>query len=51
MINKTNDNTPEIPKEDISDDKGYKDTAYMDVHCHLLIKDKDTGEILVNRRG
>lgn len=48
MINKENkDKNPEPKKEE----KGFIDTARMDVQCHLLIKDKDTGKILVNKRG
>ena len=46
MINKENDKDSQAkPKE------GYVDTARMDVNAHLLIKDKDTKEILVNKRG
>jgi hypothetical protein len=48
MINKENDKqqVPEPKKE-----SGYVDTARMDVQCHVVIKDKDTKEILVNKRG
>lgn len=48
MINKENEkqSSPETKKE-----SGYVDTARMDVQCHLLIKDKDTKKILVNKRG
>jgi hypothetical protein len=48
VINKeTNkEQTPE-PKKD----EGFVDTARMDVQCHLMIKDKDTGQVLVNKRG
>ncbi len=48
MINKTNDDnsTPDTKKE-----SGYTDVVNIDVQCHILIKDKDTGEILVNKRG
>jgi hypothetical protein len=48
MINKANseDKTPETVKE-----SGYIDVVDIDVQCHLLIKDKDTGEVLVNKRG
>lgn len=45
MINKETD------KKDIESKKGTIDTARMDVQCHVLIKDKDTKEVLVNRRG
>ena len=27
------------------------DTAHMGVECHLLIRDADTGENIVNQRG
>jgi len=46
MINKEKDNKPETEKK-----SGYVDTANMDIQCHLIIKDKDTKEILVNKRG
>ncbi len=48
MINKENNDKEhsEPKKED-----GFVDTARMDVQCHILIKDKDTNEILVNKRG
>lgn len=48
MINKENDDKkkPEEKKEE-----GFVDTARMGVNAHLVIKDKDTGKILVNKRG
>ncbi len=49
MINKETNNVeqnPEPKKDDV-----FVDTARMDVQCHILIKDKDTGETLVNKRG
>ena len=49
MINKANsedEKNPESVKE-----SGYIDVVDIDVQCHLLIKDKDTGEVLVNKRG
>ncbi len=52
MINKENKvdiNNTLIP--DPLTENGYLDIAKVDVQCHLLIKDKDTGEILVNKRG
>ena len=49
MINKENDNKKETPAP--KKDSGLIDTAYMDVQCHLIIKDKETGEIIVNKRG
>jgi len=48
MINKENENKPE-PVE--NKEPGLIDVALMDVQCHLLIKDKDTGQVLVNKRG
>jgi hypothetical protein len=49
MINKENDDKEQNtePKKD----QGFVDVANIDVQCHLLIKDKDTGEVLVNKRG
>lgn len=32
-------------------EKVKTDTAKMDVNCHILIKDKDTNTILINKRG
>ena len=49
MINKENTNIP-TPTEDPKDN-GYIDIARIAVYGHILIKDKDTGEILVNKRG
>jgi len=48
MINKENNNKEQSPSKD---KEGLVDTAKMDVQCHLLIKDKNTKEILVNKRG
>lgn len=47
MINKETDKEPQPDKKE----SGYVDTARMDVQCHVLIKDKDTSEVLVNKRG
>lgn len=47
MINK--ENSKETPEQQTN--SGLVDTAKMDVQCHILIKDKDTSEILVNKRG
>lgn len=33
------------------DDVTNLEVAHVDVQCHLLIKDNDTGEVLVNKRG
>jgi hypothetical protein len=43
----------EDEKENVAEEKpaGYIDTAYLDIQCHLVIKDKDTGEIILNTRG
>lgn len=48
MINKENNKEQ---KPDPKKDNSFVDTARMDVQCHLVIKDKDTGKVLVNRRG
>jgi hypothetical protein len=49
MINKENANKPlpTVPTKE----SGYVDTAKIAVYGHILIKDKDTGEILVNKRA
>lgn len=44
MINKDNDNQPKPQPEVV-------DTAKMDVQCHLVIKDKSTNRVLINKRG
>ena len=50
MINKENeDNATGDPE--LESNGGFVDVAKMDVQCHLIIKDKDTGEVLVNKRG
>lgn len=49
MINKQNEDGQLSPQE--NKDSGIVDIAHMDVQVHLLIKDKDTGETLVNQRG
>ena len=48
MINKENNNIKKLEPEE---DSGILDVAKMDVQCHVLIKDKDTDEVLVNKRG
>ena len=45
MINKDN------KEEKTPNPDGLVDVAHLDVQCHILIKDKDTGEILLNKRG
>lgn len=49
MINKANneDKQENVPLVDA----GYVDTAKLDMQCHLIIKDVDTGEVIVNKRG
>jgi hypothetical protein len=49
MINKENGDKEQIPPP--PKDSGFKDIANMDVQCHIMIKDKDTGKVLVNKRG
>ncbi len=53
MINKANneESMNEEKKEVPVKESGYLDVANVEVHCHILIKDKDTGEVLVNKRG
>lgn len=47
MINKDEDDKkPEPKKEDV-----MVDVANMGVYCHLIIKDADTGQVIVNKRG
>lgn len=48
MINKDNEEEKGTPE---SQETGCLDVANMDVQCHILIKDKDTGDVLVNKRG
>jgi hypothetical protein len=50
MINKENEDEA-IKKPEPKTDEGFIDIAKMDVQCHVIIKDKDTGDILVNKRG
>ena len=49
MINKANseDEAKPVPQKE----SGYVDVIDINVQCHLLIKDKDTGEVLVSKRG
>ena len=48
MINKESDKEP---KPEPKKDEGFVDTAKMDVQCHIMIKDRDTGKVLLNKRG
>ena len=49
MINKENDDKKQEPKDN-KDDK-FIDLARMDVQAHIMIKDKETGKVLLNKRG
>ena len=49
MINKEKEDEPKAPG--LQKESGYTDVAFLDMQCHMIIKDKDTGEILVNKRG
>jgi hypothetical protein len=49
VINKENDDDKK--QIDSNEKSGIIDVAKMDTQCHILIKDKDTDEILVNKRG
>jgi hypothetical protein len=49
MINKENED--ELKSPVAQKESGYTEVAFMDMQCHLIVKDKDTGEILVNKRG
>lgn len=44
-----------INKEDNKKPSGTKDAvvevAKMDVQCHFIIRDKDTKQVIVNKRG
>jgi hypothetical protein len=48
MINKEN-KQQQVPEN--KSKPGYLDKARVDVQCHLLIKDRDSGKVLVNKRG
>lgn len=48
MINNKND---EKQHQESQKDDGYIDVVNVAVQAHILIKDKDTGEILLNKRG
>ena len=49
MINKEKEDEPKAPA--LQKESGYTEVAFLDMQCHLVVKDKDTGEILVNKRG
>ncbi len=48
MTNKENKDAKPVDKKT---DNGFTDTAKMDVNAYIVIKDKDTGKVLVNKRG
>lgn len=48
MINKENEKNKAVTPQG---GDTLVDTARMDVQCHLIIKDKETGQVLVNKRG
>jgi hypothetical protein len=47
MINKHNEDKPIQPQGE----SGFLDVARIDVQAHIVIKDKDSGEVIVNKRG
>ena len=47
MINKEDKN---ILDEELTENKPV-DTVIADIQCHILIKDTDTQEIIINKRG
>jgi hypothetical protein len=49
VINKEKEVEPKAPV--VHKEPGYTEVAFLDMQCHLVVKDKDTGEILVNKRG
>ncbi len=50
-MTKINKETDKGTQPDPKKDPGYVDTARMDVQCHVVIRDKDTKQDLVNKRG
>jgi len=48
MINKENKDEDTVEKSAVDNNI---DVARIDMQCHILIKDKETGEVLVNKRG
>ena len=46
MINKEN----EVIKNE-KDQPQITDVVDLDIQCHILVKDVDTGEIIINQRG
>lgn len=50
-INKENDKNNQSYSPQENKKETYVDKANMDVQCHILIRDKDSGEVLLNKRG
>ena len=50
MIN-NKDNKDIVPSVQPNPTNGFTDLVPVDVQAHILIIDKDTGEILVKQRG
>ena len=50
MLNK-DENNNEKQEPEVKEDDGILDVANMTVQCHIMIKDKDTGNVLLNKRG
>lgn len=53
MINKENnkEHASTVDQRVKPADDTFIEIAHMDVQCHLVIKDKDTGQVLINKRG
>lgn len=51
MINTGMNDKEQVPEPTPEKESTLVDTAIMGVYCYLVIKDKDTGEVLVNQRG
>jgi hypothetical protein len=50
-MNKDNVEDDELDKNIKPGTPGIVDIAIMDVNCHVIIRDIDTKEILLNQRG
>lgn len=48
--NNTTEHNQETAPEN-TNSSGYIETAAMDMQCHLVIKDADTGTVILNKRG
>ena len=51
MINNENNESGKEAKSKTIDDSGIKDLAKGRVESHILIRDVDTKEVIVNKRG